>query len=753
MHRLSGLAVTTLALLTAAAAPAGSPGPAAVTTATGITVEVSASGRYAVAFTRAGRTFEGDLGTGAGDIRVDAGRDALGGFRRIAFRAAGKAPAAEYAIRAYEDRAVVLFAETIHGAPASSARFPVFSRYPRDLRYLSYRHEPFAPAVFDASGDAPWLLFDGRGAGFLLSPANNFMIANNVKDASGALSVGVEPQVTEVATRLDLQAILAYGPDINAAYETWGRALTDLQGKARPRNDEGPELRTLGYWTDNGSSYWYNFDAALGYAGTLQAIQRELRAHGVPLGYVQVDSWWYPKGGDPGATPPVPPSWDRSRFGNGIYLYQAAPEVFPNGLDGFQRSVGVPLVTHARWIDPTSPYVTRYRMSRQVSTDPRYWDDVMRRLAGSGVAVYEQDWLSEEALPRLDRIDDAGRFLDEMAAAARRYGLGLQYCMALPRHFLQGSRYGNLRTIRVSADGFQRRNWTPFLYGSRLASALGIWPWTDVFFSRDRENVLLATLSAGIVGVGDHLSSEASRGPDSSAASCRRSADCPPLVAANLRHAVRADGVIVKPDTALVPTTGSYLDGAGFESSRAPLVSVAYTRDAGGRPLAAYVFAYASSPSAAQAVEIAPASLGLDGDVYAYRYFDGTGRRIPRGDAIHASVTSEGAYFVLVPLGGDGVAWLGDLGFFASLGRQRIGLDADPAGRRRLVVHFAPGESGAVIEGYAASPDRVPGAASVRGATGPVEYDRATGRFRVRVTPAPGPRSAGGPTRRSARAR
>jgi hypothetical protein len=452
----------------------------------------------------------------------------------------------------------------------------------------------------------------------------------------------------------------------------------------------------------------------------------------VPLGHIQVDSWWYPKGGDPGATPPAPPSWERSRFARGIHLYEPAPALFPDGLGGFRRSVGVPLVTHARWVDPTSPYVARYRFSNQAPIDPRYWDLVMRNLADWGVAVYEQDWLNEKALPRLDRIRDADEFLDGMAEAARRHGLGLQYCMALPRHFLQGSRYGNLRTIRVSPDGFDRSRWTQALYGSRLASALGIWPWVDVFFSRDRENVLLATLSAGIVGVGDRLAPEASPGPDYDPEWCGRAVDCGRLVEANLRRAVRADGVVVKPDTALVPTTASYLALAGLEGSAAPMVAVAYTPDAAGRPLAAYVFAYASSRERAQPVEVSPASLGFDGDVYAYRYFEGKGERIGRGEALRASVPPAGSYFVVVPVR-DGVAWLGDLGFFASLGRKRVEVRTDAAGRPRLAVHFAAGESEAVIEGYAESEARLP--------AGPVEYDRATGRFRMTVRPvSPSPR-------------
>ena len=39
----------------------------------------------------------------------------------------------------------------------------------------------------------------------------------------------------------------------------------------------------------------------------------------------------------------------------------------------------------------------------------------------------------------------------------------------------------------------------------RLASALGEWSWTDVFMSSETSNLLLSTLSASMVGVGDAL--------------------------------------------------------------------------------------------------------------------------------------------------------------------------------------------------------------------------------------------------------
>ena len=118
-------------------------------------------------------------------------------------------------------------------------------------------------------------------------------------------------------------------------------------------------------------------------------VTREFAARGITLGYAQVDSWWYPKGANA--------RWDDGL--GGIFRYRAAPEVFPDELGGFQQQVGLPLVTHARWIDKASPLRSQYAISGNVITDPAYWDDTMRYLRASGVVTYEQDWLGDQAQP------------------------------------------------------------------------------------------------------------------------------------------------------------------------------------------------------------------------------------------------------------------------------------------------------------------------------------------------------------------
>ena len=103
------------------------------------------------------------------------------------------------------------------------------------------------------------------------------------------------------------------------------------------------------------------------------------------------------------------------------------------------------------------------------------------------------------------------------------------------------------------------------LFNGRLASALGEWPWTDVFMSSETSNLLLSTLSASIVGIGDALG-EFDR--------------------ANLNRVIRADGVIVKPDDAIAPLDASCIEQAN--DRRLPIVATAHTRHQ--KSITSYVF-------------------------------------------------------------------------------------------------------------------------------------------------------------------
>lgn len=674
--------------------------PAVATTisepTTGMTVTVDTSGSYTISVQSPAWTFGGNIGYTLSNVIANSGTDALGSYQEITFHYQGRV-ARNSGIRIYSSRPVVLFSTTYLATGTNNEPFPHFTSYPQGFYHLSY-NGTFGNYGFNLVGaDSPWLFFNGQANSFILSPAANFMVANNVMYSDGSLAGTIGSGISSLPQNFTHQVMLTVGTGINSTYLSWGQAMTDLRGKVRPANDADVSLNKLGYWTDNGASYYYNYDHSKGYQGTLEAIKSEFTSKGFSLGYMQLDSWWYPKGA--ADTWQGDPTSDRG----GEYTYTADKTLFPNGLSAFQQQLGLPLITHARWIDPHSPYRSQYTMSNNVSTDPRFWQTIMSYIKGGGVMTYEQDWLYGPAAPSYN-LTDPYAYLNNMASAASANGLTIQYCLALPRHFLQSTMYSNLTTIRTSNDRFGRNRWDAFLYASRLANALGIWPWCDVFMSSETTNLLLSTLSAGMVGVGDALGQ---------------------VNKTNLLQAVRPDGVIVKPDSSIVPTDETYIG----EAQGSKPAMVAYTVSAHTGLTDAYVFAYNRSSGSTQQATFTPNKLGAAGQTYVYNYFTKAGRLVNAGSSFSDTVSS-GSYYIVAPVGQSGIAFLGDTNKFVSLGRKRISQLSDN-GTIQATIAFASGEGAVTVSGHAPSQ---PKASASNGSVGTVSYSANTGLFSVAVT-------------------
>ncbi|HEX6445686.1 MAG TPA: carbohydrate-binding protein [Streptosporangiales bacterium] len=806
-------------------------------TPAGASVRVSGDGGYSVSFASPRYEFAGSVGRPVVGVSERAGHDRAGSFTEVDFRSA-TGPARTFSIKAYRLTPVVVLGTTYVDGGANTEPFPAFSRHPALPHEQTYSG-CFGNSQFDTTAgaaDSPWLFFDDSASGFMISPASHFSVAHTWQVGDGTLASGIDPAITTLPAKTTQQTVLVAGRGIGGIYRTWGRALTDLQGKQRPANDADVTLDKLGYWTDNGATYYYRYDQSLGYAGTLQAVKKDWDAKGIPMGYLQLDSWFYPKG--PNA------QWNDNPEGE--YRYEAAKDLFPDDLGGLRRDLGVPLVTHARWVDPSSPYRSEYAMSGNVVIDPAFWDDRTAYLAKNGVTAYEQDWLCSHAQPAYN-LTDRDAFEDNMARATAANGLTMQYCMPEPRDFLQESKYSNLTTTRVSNDRFERSKWDAALYTSQLAAAVGAWPWVDVFMSTETRNLVLATLSAGPVGVGDAIGAESRT---------------------NLLQVARPDGVIVKPDVPLVPTDATYIaqasgeqpamvaathtdhgavrdgyvyayarnitlptpdatyqaedaqldgpevgtdhtgyTGSGFADYQhdsgdsvtwtvqapsdgtytllfryanggtgdRPLDVTVDGSDAGAQPFGPTggwdawldqtvtvdlhagsntVKATATGASGAnidylgvsrgvvqvpdtQDTSFTPASIGVHGDAYVYDYFAGTGRTVPAGQAYSTAVDKDGSYYLVAPVNRAGIAFLGDAGKFASLGRKRITRLSQQGDAVVATASFARGEGAVTMHGHATGPVSVAG----DGVAG-VHYDASSGMFSFQVKPADGSSTA-----------
>ena len=538
----------------------------------------SGTGIYSVSSTSLQWTMSGSIGQPLQNVKRGTGRDAVGAYTSVSFQWQTN-NLYQGTIRWYAASPVVLFALTTpNGANGQSTEaFPDFTSMPKSLYQFSYHNRIFPLAQFFLEETStPWLFFNDKNDAAILSPASDFIVSLMSGDGTAHVRSGLNPEVINLPKGFTHSSILVMTNGIRNTWNEWGNAMRVMYDRQRPANDADVVLKKFGIWTDVGGDYYYNYDSTKGYAGTLLALRDHYQKEGIPLGYMQLDSWWYQKSfnnvyGQPGSTkkPEFPEGpWNRS---GGLMEYKADTFLFPKGLASFQKELRLPLVTHNRWMDSASPYHDRFKISGLGATDPAFWQEIMAYLKSSGVAVYEQDWINYiyTLNPEMKADINVGNaFTDGMAQAALDNGINMQYCMGLPRYFMQGVKYNNLTTIRTAGDRFMPKRWMNFLFTSQLAYEMGIWPWSDVFKSSELNNMIVSVLSGGPVGTGDAIGTEDK---------------------ANIMKACRADGVIVKPDVPLLPIDQNYVQMA--RQQHTPVIASTYTLH--NKIKTGYVFAFA----------------------------------------------------------------------------------------------------------------------------------------------------------------
>jgi hypothetical protein len=453
------------------------------------------------------------------------------------------------------------------------------------------------------------------------------------------------------------------------------------------------------------------------YDAQLMAVKAKYDSLKIRLGYVQLDSWWYVKD---------PSNWMNRP---GTYLYEPVASLFPKGLADLKNRLGVPFITHNRWIggsvagDVTSPYRSQYAMSNGVSIDPLFWDKIIGDIASWGVQTYEQDWLNANASAS-NILGHGEKFMDEMARATSANGLTMQYCMENPRHYMQASKYGNVTTLRSCVDRFDMPgDWGQHLYCSQLIKSVGSWPWVDNFRTNELGNTLLCVLSAGMVGVSDTFATVGNS-----------------YNVSNLLKMVRRDGLAVKSDVPMTPTDATYIRRAAGDHT---FTCSTFSQVAGKKVV--YVWDWANGATNYSS-NFKPADFGMSGNVFVYNYFDTTGSLIG-ANASYAYPVSGGSsgasgtdwkYYVLSSVGPSGIAVVGDQGKFVTFSKNRIAAITETAAAVTLSVAFGPFDSGnpdqpATIIGYA--PSRVSASADSGGVVSGQTYNSTTHVFKFNFQP------------------
>jgi hypothetical protein len=591
---------------------------------------------------------------------------------------------------------------------------------------------------------SPWLFFDDHFRSAILSPAlrpiSQRQRWNDDGSRDGVIALEVDQSNPVLPAGGVYTHLITFDQGIDQTFNTWGSTLTSLLGKPRRNSQSDLSLTTPMLSTDAGAEYYYKFDRALGYAGTLRSAIASANAAHIPIGVVHFDSWWQLKGGNCNAPENASfASW--RNHANGAWKYVMDPALFPpinpdNLEDGFIQTLG-PGMAHARWVDPCSPYrlpiadafgnvVDARPVSGNVVTDLDIWRRVARTLKQSGMIIFEPDFLASRATAA-NTFDDE-KSLEAMATAMGEKGIALQYCGPAARHFLLAFKYEGIHTIRVSPDRFGWTRWDTELYGSMILKAGSVWPTVDNFQTTEKRNLLLAVLSAGPLSLGDPIG-----------------AFIP------IDEAISSDGLILKPDVPMVPTDASFVqeasaieraDSASASRSAAPGAAamdqpvlpplIAHTHSGIGASRVEYVFAYSRDLNTTTRVSFSPRELGYTGDVYVYDYFDRSGQRQPAAQKIETSVDSQGSYFVIAPVGSSQIAFLGDLSKFVPASTLRMPTLLDD-GRITLALRFESGETVSLWLSALSAPS-----VSADGATiSAVKFDSGTGLYQITVSAGP----------------
>ncbi len=416
-------------------------------------------------------------------------------------------------------------------------------------------------------------------------------------------------------------------------------------------------------------------------AGSIVAAVEDLRARDVPVGAVQLDSWFYPHAElRPFDTEEwvVPPT--------AMTAWEERSDVLPDGIAALRHRLGdPPLVAHLRHLSADASIAaacpTWIDGDYAAPATPEVYERWLDQCRTWGVETLEHDWLVEVFFGVRQLRAEPGRataWQEGIDTAARDRGITLQWCMGTPADFAQTTTLTQVTSVRTSGDhGYiatAGQLWAWFCTTNALARSLDLMPYKDVFRAdpevagdNGEPEALLAALSTGPVGLGDRVGR---------------------MDPALVRRTCRADGLLVKPHTAIAAVDESLLSGPAFNPSL--LVAECTSEHPAGRWT--YVVAMHAHPSD-DLIDgdihlnsvLAPGHRG-SGHVVAWDWRTGTATRLAPDATIAVSLGREGwTFHVLAPVLACGLAVIGDVTKFASAGDARIEVSQTSTGVRLVV--------------------------------------------------------------------
>lgn len=657
----------------------------------GLTVEVDRTGTARVGI-------DGGDWLGAGTCKLPAGHDRSVGRARDEAGHTNEVIVADgpirCGVRAEEDRPLLVFhieaTSELTGLATGafdepSVGWPIFTpaerqveHTPLGLRSLAYQHCEFAlPSTAGADLDGffllptrpptgwPLLVADPTGTTLLLAPLDQFH-EQTIGLNSGTIRCGWHGDLDRVPSGFRTELAVIAGESARDCLDTWAGLLLERAGTVRPGRWADALARRPSYWTDNGAAYWYRTEPGHDVAGSVVAAVEDLRGAGVPIGSVQLDSWFYPHvetrpfDTDEWVVPPT-----------AMLAWEPRSDVLPNGIGALRRRLGdPPLVAHIRHLSADAPNAREvpvhvdgaYAAPASSEAYERWLDQCL----AWGVETFEHDWLVEVffGVDGLRREPGRARAWQEgIDRAARERGLTLQWCMATPADFAQTTSLTQVTSVRTCGDhGYiatAGQLWAWFCITNALARALRLMPFKDVFRAdpdvagaNGEPEALLSALSTGPVGLGDRVGR---------------------FDATLALRTCRADGILIKPDVPIAATSASMLANPAFNPEL--LVAECHSDHPAGRW--SYALAMHCIPEdRTVSGDIDLAQLGEsrpDGDVIAWDWRNRTAERLGAGGCRTVELEREDwAYLVLAPVLDRGLAVIGDVEKFVTAGDARL---------------------------------------------------------------------------------
>jgi hypothetical protein len=416
--------------------------------------------------------------------------------------------------------------------------FPIFTNESPNRRIFSFRDSVFCSPVRDFSlTHGPVVLFDDECNCILLSSLTNFFTSGwekyplEIDHQIQTFGFGIHRSVLNIPEQpITHQCIFVFDHGINSVFDTWSSLFRQYHHLTEKKELLSHDLvvNSLGYYTDNGAHYYYNTEKGKNGEETLELIEKHAQSLQLPFHYYHLDSWWYQK-----TTNARKQKWLgrlSSLMGGALYggtlLWEPDAHYISHSLAEVSAKLGKPFSCHNRWFEIQSPYVSQFKFNIEngwaMPDDPAFWEHIMKYCAENKIIVYEQDWMSN-VLKRFSyfstEIGKAEAWLGDMANAAEKYRITIQYCMETPACLLYSMFLPAVTHCRTCDDyhGYAPHNYDipGFTQANILAHAVGLRPFKDVFKTTKRGRfrgerkpelmALMAALSCGPVAPGDQI--------------------------------------------------------------------------------------------------------------------------------------------------------------------------------------------------------------------------------------------------------